>query len=198
MRGPQIVQRLAARLSFARRGGSTELDHTARLAGATFRPRRNTRFELAAGSIFGARVDMDRDGAAVRIGPRTFVGRSHLVAASSITIGADVLISWGVTIVDHQSHALSFVQRSADVAGWANGEKDWTGVAINPVEICDKAWIGFGATILPGVRVGEGAVVGAGSIVTRNVDPWTIVGGNPARLVRRIDERGEDRAGEGE
>lgn len=198
MRGPQTFQRLAARLSFARCGASMDIHPTALLAGATLRPRRNGHFQLEANSIFGARVDMDRDGAVVRVGPRTFIGRSHFVVASSVVIGADVLLSWGVTIIDHQSHSLSFTERSADVSHWANGEKDWTGVAANSVEIGDKAWIGFGVTILSGVRVGEGAIIGAGAVVTRDVDPWTIVGGNPARLIRRIDERGQERADEGE
>ncbi len=49
-----------------------------------------------------------------------------------------------------------------------------------------KAWIGAGATILPGVTVGENAVVGAGSVVTHDVAPNTIVAGNPARLIREI------------
>ena len=56
-----------------------------------------------------------------------------------------------------------------------------------PVHICRNAWIGAGATILPGVTVGENAVVAAGAIVTKNVAPNTIVGGNPAKLIREID-----------
>ena len=55
------------------------------------------------------------------------------------------------------------------------------------VHICRKAWIGAGATILPGVTVGENAVVAAGAVVTKNVEPNTIVGGNPAKLIRAID-----------
>ncbi|MDZ4815079.1 MAG: acyltransferase [Verrucomicrobiota bacterium] len=51
------------------------------------------------------------------------------------------------------------------------------------VIIGDRAWIGYGAMILPGVRIGEGAIVGAGSVVTKNVEPYTIVAGNPAREV---------------
>lgn len=48
------------------------------------------------------------------------------------------------------------------------------------------ASIGANATILPGVEIGEGAMVGAGTVVTKNVDPWTVVVGNPARVLRRI------------
>lgn len=60
-------------------------------------------------------------------------------------------------------------------------------ITCKPVKICRKAWIGAGATILPGVTVGENAVVGAGSVVTHDVPPNTIVAGNPARFIKNID-----------
>ena len=55
-----------------------------------------------------------------------------------------------------------------------------------PIKICDNAWIGMNAIILKGVEIGEGAIVGAGSVVTKNVEPWTMVAGNPARVVKRL------------
>ena len=57
-----------------------------------------------------------------------------------------------------------------------------------PIVIKDKAWIGFNSIILKGVTIGEGAIVGAGSVVTKDVPPYTIVAGNPARIVREIPE----------
>lgn len=59
-------------------------------------------------------------------------------------------------------------------------------ITCKPVRICRRAWIGAGSTILQGVTVGENAVVGAGSVVTKDVEPDTIVAGNPARLIRKI------------
>ena len=56
-----------------------------------------------------------------------------------------------------------------------------------PIRICRGAWIGARACILKGVQVGEGAVVGMGSVVTRNVEPHTVVAGNPARLIRVVE-----------
>lgn len=59
-------------------------------------------------------------------------------------------------------------------------------ITCKPVHICRKVWIGAGATILPGVTIGENAVVGAGSVVTHDVEPNTLVAGNPAKFIRKI------------
>ena len=54
-----------------------------------------------------------------------------------------------------------------------------------PITICDGVWIGARAIILPGVTIGEGAVVAAGAVVTKDVEPWTVVGGNPAKFLKK-------------
>jgi acetyltransferase-like isoleucine patch superfamily enzyme len=132
-------------------------------------------------------ISFDKENATVLIGKRAFVNAS-LIAAQKIEIGDDVLISWGVTIVDHNSHSISFSDRAEDVRNWRSGKKDWTHVKIAPVKISNKVWIGFNSIILKGVTIGEGAVVGAGSVVTKDVPAWTIVGGNPAHIIREIPE----------
>jgi acetyltransferase-like isoleucine patch superfamily enzyme len=66
--------------------------------------------------------------------------------------------------------------------------KDWRHIKRKPIKICDKSWIGFNSIILKGVTIGEGAIVGAGSVVTRDVPPWTIVAGNPAKVIQDISE----------
>ena len=132
-------------------------------------------------------ISFDKDNATIAIGKRVFMNGS-LIAAQKIEIGDDVLISWGVTIVDHNSHAISFSARSQDVVNWRLGKKDWTNVKIAPIKISNKVWIGFNSIILKGVTIGEGAIVGAGSVVTKDVPAWTIVAGNPARVIREIPE----------
>jgi galactoside O-acetyltransferase len=139
-------------------------------------------------SIVRCRVHFDSGSGRITIGDRCFLGASHLVCHSEITIGDDVIISWGVTIVDHDSHSIIWDHRSRDVRDWMRGEKDWSHVSIAPVIIGDKVWIGFGATVLKGVKVGAGAVIGAGAVVTKDVPEYTVVAGNPARVVRRIIE----------
>jgi maltose O-acetyltransferase len=68
------------------------------------------------------------------------------------------------------------------------------GVTIGRVAIARDAWIGAGTIILPNVTIGEGSVVGAGSVVTQDVAPFTIVAGNPARLIRRVELKNRQRA----
>jgi acetyltransferase-like isoleucine patch superfamily enzyme len=137
-------------------------------------------------SIVKSFLSFDNVGAKISIGENTYIGKSHIVAAKNITIGDNVLISWGVTIVDHNSHSLIYSERALDVADWRLGKKDWSNVVVQPVRICDKAWVGFNASILKGVTIGEGAIVAACSVVTKDVPAWTIVGGNPAKIIREI------------
>ena len=74
--------------------------------------------------------------------------------------------------------------RAVNDRGELQGDSDWTMV---PTIVRRGATIGSGATILCGVEIGENAIVGAGSVVTRNVPPATIVAGNPARVLRKIE-----------
>lgn len=130
----------------------------------------------------------------VKIGNRTYIGSSSIICAHKIVIGDDVLISWGCTIVDNNAHSLISTQRSNDVAmakrNYENKEthsnlnKDWSVVDSKPIIIKDKAWIGFNSIILKGVTIGEGAVVAAGSVVTKDVPDYAIVAGNPAMVIK--------------
>lgn len=154
---------------------------------ADYRGFKNCRLTTGEKSIIEGRIIFERDHSVCKIGARSFIGGNTVLAVSKlIEIGDDVLIAWGVSIVDHNSHSISFSQRKKDVIYWGQGKKDWSNVPIAPVKIEDKVWIGFNSIILKGVIIGEGAVIGAGSVVTKDVTPWTIVAGNPARIIREI------------
>jgi galactoside O-acetyltransferase len=152
------------------------------------RSTRGGRVEIGRDCIINSRIAFDSPNGLVKVGNRCFLGASFLVCHTGISLGDDVVISWGVTIVDHDSHALDWEYRKSDVADWAQGFKRWDFVSIYPVHIGNKVWIGFGASILKGVTVGDGAVIGANSVVTRDVPPFTVVAGNPARIVRKLKE----------
>lgn len=148
---------------------------------------RGGRLRIGSDSIVNCRIVFDSPTGRVSIGERCFLGASNLICHTAIDIEDDVIMSWGVTIVDHDSHTLDWHGRSRDVADWMVGRKDWSGITVKPVRIERRAWIGFGAVILKGVSIGEGAVVGAGAVVTRDVAPYTVVAGNPARVVRQLN-----------
>jgi len=149
------------------------------------------RLSVGRGSIVEGSLISDREGSVISIGENTYIGSSHIVSAENVEIGNDVLIAWGCCIVDHNSHSISWSKRSNDVKDWYIGKKDWENVLCSPVKIGNKVWIGFNSIILKGVTLGEGAVIGAGSVVTKDVPPYTVVAGNPARIIREIppDER---------
>lgn len=148
--------------------------------------RRGRFFSTGKQSILTCRFSFDRPNARIAIGDRVHIGKSHLVAAESIVIEDDVLISWGVTINDHNSHSLSVNERIRDVTDWHNHTKDWRNVVIRPIVVKRRSWIGFGATVLKGVTIGEGAVVGACSVVTKDVPRYSVVAGNPAVVIRML------------
>jgi acetyltransferase-like isoleucine patch superfamily enzyme len=142
--------------------------------------------QVGENSNINASIRFDKDKSKIIIGNRTYIGNSLIVASERVTIGDDVLIAWGCTIVDHNSHSVHWGERQNDVLNWNVGKKDWKTVKMKPVIISDKVWIGFNTIILKGVSIGEGAVIGAGSVVTGDVPPFTIYAGNPARLIREI------------
>lgn len=182
----RALQALASRV--VRRRLHTEIGMGSKVRWTSLLGQRAGRLRVGQGSIVNCRIDFDGHEGNVQIGDRCFIGASHLVCREKITLGDDVIISWGVTVVDHNSHALEWEHRRNDVEDWARGEKNWHHVDIRPVVIHDKVWIGFGVSILKGVVIGEGAVIGAGSVVTRDVPPHTVVAGNPARPIKRINE----------
>lgn len=134
-----------------------------------------------------ARFETMGHGGRITVGAYCFIGEdTYIWSAASVTIGDRVLISHGVNIHDHISHSLSAADRHRHFKSifFEGGHpKDLPNVPAAPIVIEDDAWIGFGATVLKGVRIGKGAVVGAQSVVTKDVEPYTIVVGNPARVI---------------
>lgn len=136
-------------------------------------------------NLYGCEIgDETKIGAFVEIQKNAFVGRrckvsSHTFICEGVTIEDYVFIGHGVMFVND-----SF-PRATTAAGELQTGDDWV---VEKTLVKKGASIGSGATILSNVTIGERAIVGAGSVVTRDVPPDTIVVGNPARVLRRIDE----------
>lgn len=114
------------------------------------------------------------------IGNRVSVG-PHTIIQVDGEIGDFALIGMGVQIVGRHDHATEEVGRPYVQSTWVG---DRPGTPHDRVIIGRDVWIGGGAIVLSGVTIGEGALVGSGSVVTRDVPPFALVAGNPAKLVR--------------
>jgi acetyltransferase-like isoleucine patch superfamily enzyme len=163
-------------------------------------PEERIYIRIGARGQVNARIIFESRRGTVEIGERAYIGGGTIICREGVTIGNDVTMAWGISLYDHNSQSLDWRGRAKMVNHFYEthgteacfDEIDWTDVKSGPIVIEDKAWIGFDAVILKGVRVGEGAVIGARSVVTRDVEPYTIVAGNPAKLVRRIERASDD------
>jgi acetyltransferase-like isoleucine patch superfamily enzyme len=129
------------------------------------------------------------------IGDETKIGafveiQGGAVVGKRVKISSHTFICEGVTIEDNVfiGHGVMFINdaypRSTNPDGSMQTGKDWKCV---PTLVGRGASIGSNATLLCGVKIGEGAIVGAGSVVTKDVAPHTIVAGNPAKLLRKVE-----------
>lgn len=126
--------------------------------------------------IFAARFS---DRPTLTIGDNTGIGHDcRIVVAKSITIGKHCRIATGVHIIDSSGHP-------SDPEARKQGQPPPDN-EVRPVVIEDNVWIGARAMIFPGVTIGEGSVISAGSVVIADVPPYTVVAGNPARRVASL------------
>jgi serine acetyltransferase len=118
-----------------------------------------------------------RPAASVTIGPGSGLSGVAIVCASRVAIGSHVMCGGNVSIWDTDFHPLQHLERRRHAVDR---------IATAPVEIEDDVFVGANALILKGVRIGARAIIGAGSVVTRDVPPDSIWAGNPAAPVREV------------
>ncbi|MCO5054644.1 acyltransferase [Thermomonas sp.] len=143
-------------------------------AGVQLRATGDGIIQLGEGAVLGIGVAIVCQRGCIGVGAHTFIGPwSTLVAKTGIMIGANCLIAERVTIRD-QNHAIH---------GRLETPIAQAGFETAPIAIGDDVWIAAGAVILKGVTIGRGAVVAANAVVNRDVAPYEIVGGVPARRI---------------
>ena len=118
-------------------------------------------------------------GGSIRLAPRVFVGpHSTIYGHGGVEIGEWTMISMGAVILS-SNHTIPAMERSMR----------WEADELRPTKIGRDVWIGANAVVLGGITLGDGAVIGAGAVATRDVEPGTIVAGVPARPVRKREHR---------
>lgn len=122
------------------------------------------------------------------IGSNVYIGK-YCSLEADIEIGDDVLIGNQVGLIGKYDHDYTCIGKSIKDSPWiGDPDYDFKGKGLK-IQIEDDVWIGYGATVVTGVKIGRGAIVAAGSVVLHDVEPYTIVGGNPARaLSKRFTE----------
>jgi len=136
----------------------------------------------------GTMFDVGNQGQ-VNLGNYTLLNGTRIVCDAEIKIGDYALISWNVVLMD--TYRISFLpaERRQELERVSKRElrRIDANVQARPINIESNVWIGFDACVLPGVTIGKGSIVGARSVVIADVEPYTIVAGNPARFIRRLD-----------
>lgn len=141
-------------------------------------------------NLYGCTIgDESRVGTFVEIQRGVTIGRrckiqSHTFICEGVDIGDEVFVGHNVNFINDK------LPRATNDDGTLQTDADWT---LQRTRIARRASIGTGAVILGGVDIGEGAIVGAGSVVTKNVQPFTVVAGNPARPLRQYLPRSNDK-----
>ncbi len=136
-------------------------------------------------NLYGCSIgDGTKIGTFVEIQKKAAIGcrckiQSHTFICEGVTIEDDVFIGHGVIFINDK------YPRATNQNGGLQTEEDWK---VIPTVVKKGASIGSNATILCGLTIGEGAIVGAGSVVTRDVPPYCIVAGNPANLIKRLNK----------
>lgn len=123
----------------------------------------------------GAFVEVQKN---ARIGARCKIS-SHSLICEGVTIEDEVFIGHGVIFTN------DIYPRATNDDGTLQAESNWE---VIKTLVKSRSSIGSNATILPGITVGEGALVGAGSVVTKDIHPYTVVAGNPASVLRKLDK----------
>ena len=141
-----------------------------------------------ASTYLGTMFDVGPHGR-VKLGEYALVHGARIICDAEIIIGDYALISWNVVLMDTYRVPFDSQARRQELELIPHRSKRLAAAEVpaRPIHIERNVWVGFDACVLPGVRIGEGSVVGARSVVADDVPPFTVVAGNPARAIRQLE-----------
>jgi acetyltransferase-like isoleucine patch superfamily enzyme len=144
---------------------------------------------IGKGTYVKGHLMLFKHGGEILIGDDCFVGdNTKIWSAKKIKIGNRVLISHNVNIHDNISHPLSSVERHKDFLHIiSTGFQENINLNEEEIIIEDDVWIGFNTTVMKGVTIGKGAIIGACTLITKDVPPYAVVIGNPPRIIKYVD-----------
>ncbi len=145
-------------------------------------------YRRGASTYLGTMFDVGPRGR-VELGEYALVHGARIICDAEVIIGDYALISWNVVFMDTYRVPREANQRRRELEQVPDRPLRLAAanVPAQPIRVERNVWIGFDACILPGVTIGEGSIVGAKSVVTQDVAPFTVVAGNPARFIRQLE-----------
>ena len=155
-----------------------------------FRSREADAVRIGRGASIYLGVMFDLGPAArVRVGDFTLMNGSRVICDAAIEIGDYCLISWNTVFMDTYRVPVEPALRRPllEAATQRSPRVFQADVPARPIRVGNNVWIGFDSCVLPGRSIGDGSIVGARSVVVEDVPPYTVVAGNPARVIRRLE-----------
>jgi acetyltransferase-like isoleucine patch superfamily enzyme len=149
--------------------------------------RDKSKIQVGAFTMLAGELMIFKHGGKIAIGDDCFIGENTRIwSAKEINIGNRVLISHNVNIHDQNSHPLDSLERHKDYQLiFENGLPGNVPLNEKEVIIEDDVWIGFNSSILKGVRIGKGAIIGANTVITSDVPPYAVIVGNPPKIIKQ-------------
>ena len=140
-------------------------------------------------SLLRGTIAFTKSRATLEIGANTSVGAGTIFMCSKhIKVGNNCLISFNCLIADNDGHSLDYRLRQNDLYNLLSGSpKNWDNISEKSVIIEDNVWIGANCIILRGVSIGTNSIIGAGSVLRSSVPQNSLVYGNPAKVIKRLD-----------
>jgi len=189
---PNLIKRVNAKHEEQLKRGACQADSTVHFfpESSIFNELGPERIQIGAHSFIRGEFMLSRPSGNIRVGSNCFIGdHTRIWSTIGVTIGNHVLIAHSANILDNDSHPMSASQRRSQFIDiFFEGQREFSAAKMAPIVIEDDAWIGFNASILKGVRIGKGAVIGSNSVVTKDVPPYAIMVGNPARQIGTAPE----------